>query len=80
MHMSYCESGSSSFESGVCQYGYKSGNSMEIEFARGGLRDGFAISSDKRTVTFPSFQVYGDWCYYNTSTTYYVLLAYVYPS
>lgn len=79
MHMSYADGGSS-YEKGVCQYGYTSGNSMNINFVRNGLRDGFTISSDKRSITFPFFQMYGDWYYYNTNITYYVLIAYVYPS
>lgn len=79
MHMSYYNGGSS-YECGVCQYGQTSGNSMNIDFVRFGLGKDFTVSSDKRTVTFPSFQMYGDWYYYNTNTTYYVFLAYVYPS
>lgn len=77
MHMSYFNGGSS-YECGVCQYGYKSGNSMQIDFVRHGLRKDFTVSSDKRTVTFPSFQMYGDWYYYNTSTTYYIFMTYTY--
>lgn len=77
MHMSYFNGGSN-YECGVCQYGYKSGNSMQIDFIRFGLRKDFIISSDKRTVTFPSFQMYGDWYYYNTDTTYYIFMAYNY--
>lgn len=77
MHMSYFN-GRSSYECGVCQYGKKSGNSMNIDFVRFGLRKDFTVSSDKRTVTFPSFQMYGDWYYYNTNTTYYIFMAYDY--
>ena len=77
MHMSYFN-GRFGYECGVCQYGQKSGNSMQIDFVRFGLRKGFTVSSDKRTVTFPSFQMYGDWYYYNTNTTYYIFMAYSY--
>ena len=77
MHMSYFN-GRSSYECGVCQYGQRSGNSMNIDFVRFGLRKDFTVSSDKRTVTFPSFQMYGDWYYYNTGTTYYIFMAYNY--
>lgn len=77
MHMSYFNGGSN-YECGVCQYGQKSGSSMQIDFVRVGLRKDFTVSSDKRTVTFPSFQMYGDWYYYNTSTTYYIFMAYTY--
>lgn len=77
MHMSYYNGGSN-YECGVCQYGQKSGNNMNIDFVRFGLGKDFTVSSDKRTVTFPSFQMYGDWYYYNTNTTYYVFLAYIY--
>ena len=77
MHMSYVNGGAD-YENGVCQYGYTSGNLMNIEFVRHGLRNDFTISSDKRSVTFPSFQMYGDWYYYNTNTTYYVSMIYYY--
>ena len=77
MHMSYYNGGSN-YECGVCQYGQKSGNNMNIDFVRFGLGKDFTVSSDKRTVTFPSFQMYGDWYYYNVNTTYYVFLAYTY--
>lgn len=74
--MMYAGYDSTGWESGLLMYGLE--DQPYLNYARGGLKGDYSISSDKKTITFPTFESYGDTIYYNTSMSYKIELVYYY--
>lgn len=66
----------SSWEDDLLMYGLE--DQPYLNYQRGGLRGDFTLSTDKRTITFPTFEGYDGTVYYNTKMSYKIELVYTY--